>query len=153
MWGDIEEDGTYDIHIGRSLKNRKIMDTFPEGDHGKHAVTHYKVLKRYGYVTLVECQLETGRTHQIRAHFKADRHPLFNDLEYGGDQVLRGTVFTKYKQFVQNCFNLIPGQALHAKTLGIEHPTTGEWMEFDSELPSGYAELLKKWDTYTENSK
>ena len=109
------------------------MGVFPEGsDYGKHAVTHYHVLERLGYVNVVECVLETGRTHQIRAHFKSIRHPLFNDPEYGGNEILKGTTFTKYKQFVQNCFALCPRQALHAKTLGFEHPGTGEWMDFNS---------------------
>lgn len=125
VWGDVkEEEGTITGHIGRSLKNRKMMEVFPEGDYGKHAVTHYKVLRRYGYVTLVECKLETGRTHQIRTHFKYIGHPLFHDLEYGGDKILKGTTFTKYKQFVENCFELLPGQALHAKTLGFTHPVS-----------------------------
>ena len=122
VWGDVKEDGTVVGHIGRSLKNRKMMGVFPEGDYGKHAVTHYTVLERFGLVTLVECKLETGRTHQIRAHMKHIGHPLFNDLEYGGDSIVRGTPSTSYKKFIQNCFELIPGQALHAKTLGFEHP-------------------------------
>jgi 23S rRNA pseudouridine1911/1915/1917 synthase len=154
VWGDISEDeGTITGNIGRSLKNRKVMAVFPEGDYGKHAVTHYKVLKRYGLVTLVECKLETGRTHQIRAHMKHLGHPLFNDNEYGGDQVLRGTTHTKYKQFIDNCFKLIPGQALHAKTLGFIHPITNETLFFDSKLPDGFRELLTKWDTYTVGSR
>lgn len=154
VWGDISEnEGTITGNIGRSLKNRKVMAVFPEGDYGKHAVTHYKVIKRYGLVTLVECKLETGRTHQIRAHMKHLGHPLFNDNEYGGDQVLRGTTHTKYKQFIDNCFKLIPGQALHAKTLGFLHPITNEKLFFDSELPEGFLELLNKWDTYTVGSR
>lgn len=148
VWGDIEEEGTITGNIGRSLKNRKQMDVFPEGDFGKHAVTHYSVVKRFGYVTLVECRLETGRTHQIRAHFKSIGHPLFNDNEYGGDKVLKGTTFTKYKQFVENCFKLLPGQALHAKTLGFQHPAKDEYMRFDSELPSQFKAVLDKWETY-----
>jgi 23S rRNA pseudouridine1911/1915/1917 synthase len=149
VWGEVKEDeGTVTGHIGRSLKNRKVMDVFPEGDHGKHAVTHYKVLERLGYVTLVECKLETGRTHQIRAHMKHIGHPLFNDNEYGGDKVLKGTTFTRYKQFVQNCFALIEGQALHAKSLGFEHPKTKEWKSFDSELPANYTAMLEKWRNY-----
>lgn len=154
VWGDVSEDeGTITGHIGRSLKNRKMMDVFPEGEHGKHAVTHYKVLRRYGYVTLVECKLETGRTHQIRAHFKFLGHPLFNDLEYGGDKILKGTTFTKYKQFVENCFQLLPGQALHAKTLGFIHPVSKDWKAFDSELPEGFQKVLDKWETYGVSKK
>lgn len=150
VWGDLEEDeGLVEGHIGRSLKNRKVMSVFPDGDYGKQALTRYKVLKRYGYVTLVECKLETGRTHQIRAHFRYLRHPLFNDMEYGGNKILKGTTFTKYKQFVQNCFDLLPRQALHAKTLGFTHPATGEFMQFDSELPEDMQAVLVKWETYT----
>ena len=152
VWGNIEQDsGTIIGNIGRSLKNRKVMTVFPEGDFGKHAVTHYRVLKRFGLVTLVECKLETGRTHQIRAHMKYLGHPLFNDLEYGGDQIVRGTTSTKYKQFIDNCFHLIPGQALQAKTLGFDHPSTGERLFFDSDLPKGYQEILSKWINYTSN--
>lgn len=152
VWGNIEQDsGTIEGNIGRSLKNRKMMTVFPDGDFGKHAVTHYKVLQRFGLVTLVECKLETGRTHQIRAHMRFLGHPLFNDLEYGGDQIVRGTTSSKYKQFIENCFQLIPGQALHAKTLGFTHPDTGERMFFDSELPQGYSEIISKWISYTSN--
>lgn len=155
VWGDVVEDsGTVIGNIGRSLKNRKVMAVFPEGsEHGKHAVTHYKVIQRFGLVTLIECKLETGRTHQIRAHLKSIGHPLFNDNEYGGDAILRGTTHTKYKQFVENCFSLIPGQALHAKTLGFGHPITGEQLSFDSELPAGFQEILKKWENYTQGSR
>ena len=136
VWGDVKEDtGTIEGHIGRHPRNRLQMTVFEEGEAGKHAVTHYKVLERLGYVTFLECQLETGRTHQIRAHMKHIGHTLFNDERYGGDSILKGTSFTKYKQFVDNCFKLIPRQALHAKTLGFEHPVTGEWMQFDSEIP------------------
>ena len=149
VWGDVEEDGTVTGNIGRSLKNRKVMTVFPEGDFGKHAVTHYKVLERFGYVTLVECKLETGRTHQIRVHMKHIGHPLFNDLEYGGDKILKGTTNSKYKSFIDNCFNLISGQALHAKTLGFQHPTRNEYIRLDSELPEGFAKILDKWRTYT----
>lgn len=148
VWGDIGEDGTVTGHIGRSLKNRKVMTVFPEGEYGKHAVTHYKVLKRFGYVTLVECKLETGRTHQIRAHMKHIGHPLFNDLEYGGDAILKGMPTAKYKRFVENCFELLPGQALHAKTLGFEHPTKKTFIRLDSELPEGFAKVLEKWSVY-----
>jgi len=149
VWGDvIEDEGTIEGNLGRSLKNRKLMTVFPDGDFGKHAVTHYTVLKRFGYVTLVECKLETGRTHQIRAHMKYIGHTLFNDLEYGGDKVLKGTTFTKYRQFVENNFALLTGQALHAKTLGFVHPKTKEFMRFDSELPDDFKAVLERWDNY-----
>ena len=152
VWGDFDQDeGTIIGNIGRSLRNRKVMDVFPEGEeYGRHAVTHYTVLERFGYVTLVECRLETGRTHQIRAHFKHIGHPLFNDEVYGGDKVLRGTTFSKYKQFVQNCFKIMPRHALHAKSLGFHHPKNDEWMQFDSELPSDLSIVLDKWRNYTE---
>ena len=152
-WGNLENDnGTIIGNIGRSISNRKIMGVFPEGsDYGKHAVTHYHVLERLGYVNVVECVLETGRTHQIRAHFKSIRHPLFNDPEYGGNEILKGTTFTKYKQFVQNCFALCPRQALHAKTLGFEHPGTGKWMDFNSEIPQDIQQLIEKWRGYVAN--
>lgn len=153
VWGSFKEvEGTVVGNIGRSFTNRKIMDVFPEGDpYGKHAVTHYKVLEEFDYVTLVECRLETGRTHQIRAHMKHIGHPLFGDVEYGGNKVLRGTRFTKYKQFVDNCFKLMPSQALHAKELGFKHPDTKEWMQFDSELPDNFTQLLEKWKVYLDN--
>ena len=152
VWGDFEQDeGTITGNIGRSLRNRKVMDVFPEGDeYGRHAVTHYSVLERFGYVTLVECRLETGRTHQIRAHFKHIGHPLFNDDTYGGDKVLRGTTFSKYKQFVQNCFKIMPRHALHAKSLGFHHPKNDEWMKFDSDLPSDLSAVIDRWRNYTE---
>lgn len=150
VWGDVVADGTVTGHIGRSLKNRKVMAIFPDGEYGKHAVTHYKVLERFGLVTLIECKLETGRTHQIRAHMKHIGHPLFNDLEYGGDTIVRGTPSAKYKKFIENCFELIPGQALHAKTLGFEHPVTHEYMRFDSELPEGFKMILEKWRKYVQ---
>jgi 23S rRNA pseudouridine1911/1915/1917 synthase len=152
VWGDVKEDGTVIGNTGRSLKDRKVFTVFPEGDHGKHAVTHYKVLKRFGYVTLVECKLETGRTHQIRVHMKHIGHTLFGDFEYGGDKVLKGTTFSKYKQFVQNCLELLPRQALHARTLSFTHPTTGEWMSFESNLPDDIQAVLDKWENYSENS-
>ncbi|MAW21705.1 MAG: RNA pseudouridine synthase [Flavobacteriales bacterium] len=149
VWGDVKEDeGTIKGNIGRSLKNRKIMTVFPDGDFGKHAVSHYKVLERFGYTTLVECKLETGRTHQIRAHFKYLGHPLFNDKEYGGDAILKGTTFTKYKQFVHNCFKICDRQALHAKSLGFIHPVTKEKVFFDSELAEDMMELIDKWRKY-----
>ena len=154
VWGNVEEDqGTITGNIGRSLKNRLQMSVFPEGDFGKHAVTHYKVLERFSYVTLVECQLETGRTHQIRAHFKYIGHTLFNDARYGGNQILKGTTFTKYKQFVDNCFKVMPRQALHAKTLGFVHPTTNKMMQFNSELPEDFQAALEKWRNYTIHRK
>jgi len=154
VWGNMDADeGTITGHVGRSFKNRLQMDVFPEGDYGKHAVTHYKVLERFSYVTLVECKLETGRTHQIRAHFKYIGHTLFNDSRYGGERILKGTTFTKYKQFVDNCFKILPRQALHAKTLGFEHPTTKKWMQFDSEIPEDIQLCLDKWRNYTVNQK
>ena len=150
VWGDVKEDqGTIIGHIGRNLKNRKIMDVFPEGDYGKHAVSHYKVIQRFGYTTLVECKLETGRTHQIRAHFKSLGHPLFNDEEYGGNVILKGTTFTKYKQFVQNCFKICPRQALHAKSLEFLHPINKQEMFFDSKLPVDMELLIEKWRKYS----
>lgn len=149
VWGTFEEkEGTITGHIGRNIKNRKVMQVFPDGSQGKHAVTHYKVLEELGYITMVECRLETGRTHQIRVHFQHIGHPLFNDFEYGGDQILKGTTFTKYKQFVQNCFNILPRQALHAKTLGFKHPKTGEFMRFNSELPDDMVQVIDKWKRY-----
>ena len=152
VWGSLKEDeGTITGNIGRSLKNRQVFTVFNDEEYGKHAVTHYKVLKRIGYVSLVECRLETGRTHQIRVHMKHINHPLFNDSTYGGDQILRGTTFAKYKQFVQNCFKLLPRQALHAKTLGFVHPTTGKKMQFDSELPKDMRTVIEKWDNYIAN--
>lgn len=153
VWGHIDDDeGRIEGNIGRSLKNRLQMDVFPDEDFGKHAVTHFKVLERLTYVTLVECKLETGRTHQIRAHFKHIGHTLFNDERYGGDAVLKGTTFTKYKQFVQNCFKTLPRQALHAKTLGFTHPTTGEFMRFNSEVPEDIVNCIDKWRKYSVNS-
>ena len=154
VWGDVkDDDGTITGNIGRSLKNRKVMDVFPGGEYGKHAVSHYKVLERFGYTTLVECKLETGRTHQIRAHFKSIGHPLFNDEEYGGDAILKGTTFTKYKQFVQNCFKICTRQALHAKSLGFEHPTTKKEVFFDSDLADDMQELITKWRKYAAHQK
>ncbi|MBX3164218.1 MAG: RluA family pseudouridine synthase [Bacteroidetes bacterium] len=154
-WGDLKDDtGTIIGNVGRNLKNRKIMDVFPEGsEHGKHAVTHYKVLERFGFITLVECKLETGRTHQIRVHFKSIGHPLFNDNEYGGDVILKGINSSKYKQFVQNCFEMLPRQALHAKTLGITHPITGEKLFFDSEIPQDMQTVLEKWRKYMKDKE
>jgi 23S rRNA pseudouridine1911/1915/1917 synthase len=152
VWGDLEEDeGTIEGNIGRSLKNRKLMSVFPEGDFGKPAITHYKVLERFGYVSVVSCKLETGRTHQIRVHFKHIGHPLFADPDYGGDKVLKGTVFKKYKQFVMNCFDMLNRQALHAKTLAFDHPNTGKRMSFDSELPEDLQSVIDKWRSYIAN--
>jgi len=154
VWGDMkEEEGTIVGHLGRNPKNRKQMHVFPDGDHGKEAITHYRVLERLGYVNLVECRLETGRTHQIRVHFQYLGHPLFNDPEYGGDRILRGTTFTKYKQFVQNCFDLIPGQALHARTLGFVHPSSDEALLFDAPFPEGFSAVLQKWNTYIQGRR
>lgn len=150
VWGNVEQDeGTIVGNIGRNPKDRMQMTVLPD-DQGKHAVTHYRVLERLGYVNVVECILETGRTHQIRAHFKYIKHPLFNDKEYGGNEILKGTTFAKYKQFVNNCFALCPRQALHAKTLGFEHPVTGERLSFDSDLPADMQQLIEKWRNYTE---
>ncbi|MFO7827894.1 MAG: RluA family pseudouridine synthase [Bacteroidales bacterium] len=150
VWGSFDEkEGTIVGNIGRNIRNRKVMQVFPDGDQGKEAITHYKVIEELGYVTLVECKLETGRTHQIRVHFKHIGHPLFNDFEYGGDQILKGTTFTKYKQFVQNCFKILPRQALHAKTLGLIHPETKEFMQFNSELPDDMVQVIEKWRRYT----
>lgn len=153
VWGDVEAVGTITGNIGRSLKNRKVMTIFPDGEFGKHAVTHYKVLERFGLVTLVECKLETGRTHQIRAHMKYIGHPLFNDNEYGGDSIVKGTTSTSYRRFIENCFELLPGQALHAKTLGFQHPVSGKYLQFDSELPEGFNTVLNKWRTYTSQEE
>jgi len=153
VWGDFDEnEGTINAKVGRNLKDRLIMTTFPDdSEYGKRAVTHWKVLERFGYVTLIECQLETGRTHQIRVHLQSVGHPLFNDEVYGGDQIIKGTTFTKYKQFVKNCFDLMPRQALHAKQLGFKHPFTEEAMFFDSELPADFQAVLKKWRNYVKN--
>ncbi len=142
--------GTIRVNVGRSLKDRRVTVAFPEGDIGRHAVTHYKMLQDLRYVALVECKLETGRTHQIRAHMKYIGHALFNDAMYGGDQIQKGTVFTKYKQFVENCFEIIPRQALHAKTLGFIHPTTKKFMQFESELPKDFKDVIEKWENYVK---
>lgn len=149
VWGDMENDsGTIIAHVGRHLRFRKLFEAYPEGDHGKDAVTHYTVLERFGYVTLVQCVLETGRTHQIRVHMKHIGHPLFNDDFYGGDKIVKGTIYTKYKQFVDNCFQICKRQALHAKTLGFIHPTTGEEMFFDAPLPEDMEQVIEKWRKY-----
>jgi 23S rRNA pseudouridine1911/1915/1917 synthase len=149
VWGVPEQsEGTIEGNIGRSLKDRMKMQIFPEGEYGKHAITHYKVVENLGYVSIVECVLETGRTHQIRAHFEYIGHPLFNDERYGGNQILKGTTFSKYKQFVNNCFEILPRHALHAKTLGFVHPTTGKEMLFDSPLPEDMVSVMDKWRKY-----
>lgn len=154
-WGDFDEDeGTITGNIGRNPKNRQRMYVFPtDSQLGKPAITHYKVLERFTFVTLVECRLETGRTHQIRVHMKYIGHPLFNDNEYGGNEILKGTTFTKYKQFVQNCFKICPRQALHAKELGFVHPSTGEMMKFETELPKDMSQLVEKWRKYVSTMK
>ncbi|MDP4280807.1 MAG: RluA family pseudouridine synthase [Bacteroidota bacterium] len=152
VWGNLKEDeGTISGYIGRDIRNRLIMKIYDEEDKGRRSVTHYKVLERFGYVTLVECTLETGRTHQIRAHFKHIGHPLFNDERYGGNEILKGTTFTKYKQFIENCFRIMPRQALHARSLGFIHPTTKEFLFFDSDYPDDMKALLEKWRKYSQN--
>lgn len=149
VWGDFtEQTGTIVANVGRHQRHRKMMDIFPEGDYGKEAITHYTVLERWGYVSLIECRLETGRTHQIRVHMKHIGHPLFNDDTYGGDKIVKGTVFTKYRQFVENCFALCPRHALHAQTLGFIHPTTGKEMAFDSDIPADMQSVIEKWRRY-----
>ena len=150
VWGDVIEDqGTIDANIGRSLKNRKVMSVFPNAEFGKRAITNYKVVERFRYTTLIECKLETGRTHQIRVHLKYLGHPVFNDMEYGGDKILKGTTFTKYKQFVTNCFKICDRQALHARSLSFEHPASKKKLEFVSDLPDDMRELVEKWRNYT----
>ena len=157
VWGDIAEGGTVSGYIGRSLKDRRVMDIYDTEEKGKWSVTHYKVLERLNYVTLIECELETGRTHQIRAHMQHIGHPLFNDASYGGDKILKGTSFTKYKQFIDNCFSICPRQTLHAKSLGFLHPKTKQELYFETEMPSDMLQLLDKWHkyatTYNENEK
>ncbi|WP_291720829.1 RluA family pseudouridine synthase [Bernardetia sp.] len=151
VWGEVKEDkGTIKGHIARGKNDRRVMSVHPDGERGKRAVTHYKVIKRLRYVTLVQCNLETGRTHQIRAHMKHIGHPLFGDPMYGGNKILQGSVFSKYKAFVENCFEILPRQALHAKSLGFEHPTTKEWMQFDTELPDDILQVLEKWENYVK---
>ncbi len=148
VWGDVkDEEGTIRTNLARSLKNRKIMDTYEyEGEIGKHAITNYKVIKRLGYVTLVECKLETGRTHQIRVHMKSIGHPLFNDPEYGGEKILKGQNTANYSRFIQNCFDLIPGQALHARSLKFEHPSSKKTMSFEVDLPEGFKKIIEKFE-------
>ena len=152
VWGNVAEDqGTIEGNLARHLKDRMQMAVFADPEIGKPAITHYKVLERFGYVTLISCQLETGRTHQIRAHLKHIGHPLFNDERYGGHLILKGTTFTKYKQFIDNCFKALPRQALHAKTLGFIHPTTGEMMRFDTDLPQDLEDCIEKWRNYSKS--
>lgn len=154
VWGDFDKpEGTIEGNLARNPKNRLEMFVFPEGDVGKHAVTHYRLLERFGYVSLIECQLETGRTHQIRAHMKYIGHPIFNDSRYGGDIILKGTTFTKYKQYVQNCFTMIPRQALHAKSLRFIHPRSGESLYFESPLPEDFAGVVEKWRNYSQHQQ
>jgi len=150
VWGNLaEEQGTITGNVGRDPRNRLIHSVYDDDEKGRHAVTHYRVLERFGYVTLVECRLETGRTHQIRVHFRHIGHPLFNDELYGGSEILKGTTFTKYRQFVQNCFKLIPRQALHAQSLGFRHPSTGAYLQFDSEYPDDFQSVIAKWRNYS----
>lgn len=150
IWGTPQpREGTITGNVGRNIRDRKIMQVFPDGSAGKTAITHYKVLEEFGYVSMVECKLETGRTHQIRVHFSHIKHPLFNDDEYGGDQILKGTTFTKYQQFVKNCFKILPRQALHAKSLAFDHPVTGKRLSFDSEFPDDMKQVIEKWRNYT----
>ena len=150
VWGDLSEDGSVKGYIGRDLKDRRVMAMYDDPEKGKWSVTHYKVMERMGYVTLIECQLETGRTHQIRAHMKSIGHPLFADAVYGGDKILKGTAFSKYKQFVDNCFALLPRQALHARSLGFVHPTTKKVMDFEVPIPVDMQQALEKWRAYAE---
>jgi len=152
VWGDMENDsGTIRAHVGRHKRFRKLFDAYPDGEYGKEAVTHYKVLERFGYVTLIQCELETGRTHQIRVHMQHIGHPLFNDELYGGDKIVKGTVFTKYRQFVENAFNICPRHALHAKTIGFIHPKTRQEVRFDSEIPDDMKKVIEKWRDYAKN--
>jgi 23S rRNA pseudouridine1911/1915/1917 synthase len=152
VWGEPKElTGTINVNLGRSLKDRRVTAAFLEGDFGRTAITHYKVLLPLRYVTLVQCNLETGRTHQIRAHMKYLGHPLFNDATYGGDKVLKGTSFSKYRSFVDNCFKMLPRQALHAKSLGFIHPRTKEYLHFDSQLPDDMSSVIEKWENYVSN--
>ena len=152
VWGNVHQDnGTINANIARDKKNRLRMFVYPENEIGKNAITHFKVVERFGYVTLLECNLETGRTHQIRVHMKHIGHTLFNDERYGGNTILKGTKFSKYKQFVDNCFKILPRQALHAKTIGFIHPVNEKKMKFTSDLPEDISEVLKKWRTYSKH--
>lgn len=149
VWGVPDPpEGTITGHVGRNIRDRKIMQVFPDGSQGKHAVTHYKLLEDFSYVSVVECKLETGRTHQIRVHFSYIKHPLFNDEEYGGERILKGTTFAKYQQFVRNCFTILPRQALHAKSLAFDHPVSKKRLSFDSELPPDMQQAIDKWRNY-----
>ena len=149
IWGIPDPlEGTITGNVGRSIKDRKIMQVFKDDTEGKNAITHYKVLEDLGYISLIECKLETGRTHQIRVHFSHIKHPLFNDEEYGGNQILKGTTFTKYQQFIKNCFKILPRQALHAKSLAFNHPVTGKRLSFDSNLPDDMVQVIEKWRKY-----
>jgi len=150
VWGVPDPaEGTITGNVGRSIKDRKVMQVFADESEGKPAITHYKLLENLGYISLVECKLETGRTHQIRVHFSHIKHPLFNDEEYGGDQIIKGTTFTKYQQFIKNCFKILPRQALHAKSLSFTHPVTGKRLHFDSDLPDDMVQVIEKWRKYT----
>jgi 23S rRNA pseudouridine1911/1915/1917 synthase len=149
VWGTPDPlDGTITGNVGRNIKDRKIMQVFKDGSEGKTAITHYKVIEDLGYISLIECKLETGRTHQIRVHFSHIKHPLFNDEEYGGNQILKGTTFTKYQQFIKNCFKVLPRQALHAKSLAFDHPVTGKRLSFDSDMPDDMQQVIEKWRKY-----
>ena len=149
IWGIPDPpEGTITGNVGRSIKDRKVMQVFKDDTEGKTAITHYKVLEDFGYISLIECKLETGRTHQIRVHFSHIKHPLFNDEEYGGNQILKGTTFTKYQQFIKNCFKILPRQALHAKSLAFNHPVTGKRLSFDSNLPDDMVQVIEKWRKY-----
>ena len=149
VWGDFDIDqGTITGHIGRSNRDRKVFTVYPDGSQGRHAITHYSVIERLGYVTLVDCKLETGRTHQIRVHFQYIKHPLFGDETYGGNVILKGTTFSKYKQFVNNCFEILPRQALHARSLAFTHPTTKDWMQFQADPPEDMTSVIEKWRRY-----
>ncbi|MBM3412732.1 MAG: RluA family pseudouridine synthase [Bacteroidetes bacterium] len=150
VWGDVPENkGTIRAHVGRHLRFRKLFEAYPDGDHGKEAITHYEVLERFGYTTLIRCKLETGRTHQIRVHMKHLGHPLFNDDFYGGDKIVKGTVYARYKQFVDNCFSICQRQALHARTLGFVHPSTGQTVDFECPIPTDMEEVIQKWRSYS----
>lgn len=153
VWGvPKEEKGTVTGHVGRSMKDRRVMAVYPDGSQGKHAVTHYELLESFRYVSLIKCNLETGRTHQIRAHMQYLKHPLFSDATYGGDKIVKGTTNGSYKSFVENCFKVIPRQALHAKSLGFVHPTSKKWMQFDTQLPEDFTEVIAKWTSYVKHS-
>ena len=152
VWGDVENDkGTIQAHVGRHQRFRKLFEAYPDGEHGKDAITHYEVLERFGYVTLIRCRLETGRTHQIRVHMKYLGHPLFSDEFYGGDKIVKGTIYARYKQFVDNCFEICPRQALHARTLGFKHPTTEAALHFECQIPSDLEEVIEKWRKYASH--